>query len=928
MMKKQDSGKCKFVLSKEECTCPICMCIMIEPVTMPCRHSLCMPCYRQTVEKASLTCPICRLRISVWARKASKQNNLVDEAKWQAIQRAFPGKVQRRLDEKDVSEDDDENEDDYETQLRRLKELSKPGEIRQEYEAALQKLQRQREEEAKKEAEASEALIRVLQEEEELEMETWERERQETDLLGRLAAEQLDQRTNIGAREKESLSTSVPPTSHKKGNRKVKGKSKPSTSQSTSPNLTLNTFFNSVPRSSSSSAPPDPWYQGRELKQQQHSGSPYPYKCISPKEKIFYGLSHLDQPQPDSESSSDGSETLQQLDHAYSTASAQQIDLTARDADVISAPRTDIDSPIDLSHVKSEAVDIFAAGPSGLSTLVGPHFQPIASCDRTPPKKAANGVRHDPPLVRATPRNLFSSMSSLSVESIPALTTTGEVAKFSSKVSPSTRALLKGQAHKKNSPERENPPEVAQLKKCIVNLQACDPPSKSLGNGSQSQPSAVVQGPQLQTFSDCQLKSRSQTELCTSERQDQLSVSTLSAFPQDSDRSNDNAVSDSSLDSFDIHLDVTRPQGNDFKSNGSKVSKDLQAVQTRTSQCSSGEQHSVPKIKRATAVSSEAPHGVVKDILGFPSTEVLQKNVTASDVNLQKKPLEKKTGECNRDIEWRESPVSDSSDVLFLDQEDKSKSKENILQVSAPRLTDIEMIDTISDFDSHKTGPAQAGEYKSMKDVNDNCSETKSGQSSPDTERPLQTSKSENRDLSSQGRQRLVKNKKDRQVNGASEGVTLSSKSKPSLSGVVPSTNKTGNSNQLSKGTMDYFVLKSRRNSGNESADLTRSEQELGGSTKKKQKKPAKKRKRMISVSDTDDDIDDSDVESVCSKDFVSSLTADDSEKAGMTQEERDHLYALELQNMFSMLDKQNIKVDRFKGSSDEYSLRKKKRRK
>ena len=54
-----------------------------------------------------------RLRISSWARKASKHNNLVDEAKWQAIQRAFPKQVKARLEGKDGPEydEDDDNDD-------------------------------------------------------------------------------------------------------------------------------------------------------------------------------------------------------------------------------------------------------------------------------------------------------------------------------------------------------------------------------------------------------------------------------------------------------------------------------------------------------------------------------------------------------------------------------------------------------------------------------------------------------------------------------------------------------------------------------------------------------------------------------------------------------------------------------------------------
>ena len=109
---------------KESCTCPICMYIMIEPVTMPCRHTLCMYCYKQTVAQSNLVCPICRQRISVWARRAAKTNTLIDQEKWVIIQSAFPHKVKRRMEgmaegpgdmDKDYDDDDDSDDQDCET---------------------------------------------------------------------------------------------------------------------------------------------------------------------------------------------------------------------------------------------------------------------------------------------------------------------------------------------------------------------------------------------------------------------------------------------------------------------------------------------------------------------------------------------------------------------------------------------------------------------------------------------------------------------------------------------------------------------------------------------------------------------------------------------------------------------------------------------
>jgi len=90
-----------------EVMCPICLSVLIEPVKMPCDHILCMPCFEQNVDVSSLTCPICRKRISVWCRKARKEGTLVFEALWKILQDKFSARVEARkagLD--DVDADD------------------------------------------------------------------------------------------------------------------------------------------------------------------------------------------------------------------------------------------------------------------------------------------------------------------------------------------------------------------------------------------------------------------------------------------------------------------------------------------------------------------------------------------------------------------------------------------------------------------------------------------------------------------------------------------------------------------------------------------------------------------------------------------------------------------------------------------------------
>lgn len=78
--------------------CPICLEILIEPVQMPCKHELCMECFKGHVEDTSLTCPMCRLRIAVWVRKNMKSNTLINKERWELIKRLFPDRVKRRLE--------------------------------------------------------------------------------------------------------------------------------------------------------------------------------------------------------------------------------------------------------------------------------------------------------------------------------------------------------------------------------------------------------------------------------------------------------------------------------------------------------------------------------------------------------------------------------------------------------------------------------------------------------------------------------------------------------------------------------------------------------------------------------------------------------------------------------------------------------------
>ncbi|CAL8114206.1 unnamed protein product [Orchesella dallaii] len=96
-------------LTRQDVTCPICWSILFEPTTLPCKHSLCIKCFKQHVQETSICCPCCRRRLSIWSRGASKAQKLLDEPLWNRIQSEFPKLVAARydgLDSQDILEGD------------------------------------------------------------------------------------------------------------------------------------------------------------------------------------------------------------------------------------------------------------------------------------------------------------------------------------------------------------------------------------------------------------------------------------------------------------------------------------------------------------------------------------------------------------------------------------------------------------------------------------------------------------------------------------------------------------------------------------------------------------------------------------------------------------------------------------------------------
>lgn len=183
-------------LSLSDCCCNICMEIFLEPVTLPCHHTLCKSCFQLTVEKASLCCPFCRRRVSTWARYNARKNTLINSELWEKILKYFPEECQRRINGQDLEEDA--------CIAQPVRCLSKPGELRQEYEAEITKVEEERRAHDREESKASEDYIqRLLVEEEEEQKLAEERKKQMAEQLlqDEILAQQLNLSLNNSSEE-------------------------------------------------------------------------------------------------------------------------------------------------------------------------------------------------------------------------------------------------------------------------------------------------------------------------------------------------------------------------------------------------------------------------------------------------------------------------------------------------------------------------------------------------------------------------------------------------------------------------------------------------------------------------------------------------------------------------------------------------------
>jgi hypothetical protein len=166
------SSQKQLNLSISDCTCPICLEVLVEPVKMPCTHELCLPCFKAMTDQTNFLCPMCRMRISTWSRNASNSNTLVNQDRWEEIKRAFPVEIQNRLEGKTaillaqsikMQAEAKAQEATAQSTNSNKKQCSKPGEIRKEYQDYLkreeEKLKMEKENEEKLSLELIQQLI-------------------------------------------------------------------------------------------------------------------------------------------------------------------------------------------------------------------------------------------------------------------------------------------------------------------------------------------------------------------------------------------------------------------------------------------------------------------------------------------------------------------------------------------------------------------------------------------------------------------------------------------------------------------------------------------------------------------------------------------------------------------------------------------------
>uniref|UniRef100_H2YSD4 RING-type E3 ubiquitin transferase n=1 Tax=Ciona savignyi TaxID=51511 RepID=H2YSD4_CIOSA len=168
----------------DDISCPICLDIFIQPISLVCKHELCKLCYEDYFLKADFRCPLCKKRLSSWARKNPSTESLINKKKWVAIQNMYPDLVKKRLNGEDTY---------FELQKPKQVLVAEQGRIKEEYTIMMSQWEEDNKARAAKEEEESMKLIEKIVAQEKQELERLRLEQIENDeKFANLIASQLD----------------------------------------------------------------------------------------------------------------------------------------------------------------------------------------------------------------------------------------------------------------------------------------------------------------------------------------------------------------------------------------------------------------------------------------------------------------------------------------------------------------------------------------------------------------------------------------------------------------------------------------------------------------------------------------------------------------------------------------------------------------
>ncbi|XP_066581863.1 E3 ubiquitin-protein ligase rnf168-like isoform X2 [Prorops nasuta] len=359
--------------------CPVCRGILIEPVTLPCTHNLCLRCLKGTFEHNSLSCPLCRVRVGSWLRTATKSETLVNTGLWELIRSKFPKEVEDKF-----------NGDDADIDLNSgfttaNKILSAAGEIRREYEAQLQMAEQEIRLQREAAELASQALIRKIQEEEQQK-------------IVQLAKDQLLAKTlvkkEISAKQKDSdkyyneclnMSLRNHSLESQNANVKLKRSSQTDASKSESTGLESERFASNL----KASAP-------NTMKESAKLCCP---KSVTVYNTITKTVKHQNVSQPSTSGYTvDGCSSSK----VYGTQSKEELNVPS---DVLNCKGKSLGVEVCVNLIDDDerTGSAESAGSHDSINQEIHHFKPIKAMPRTPLKISSDGRQIDPKLIRVVP---------------------------------------------------------------------------------------------------------------------------------------------------------------------------------------------------------------------------------------------------------------------------------------------------------------------------------------------------------------------------------------------------------------------------------------------------------------------------------------------------------------------------------------------